>query len=53
MDLRVVHLREELPVIYQKFGYQISGTEELPDEIRHKFTQPCHFVIMSKELGHR
>lgn len=53
MDLRVVHLREELPGIYQKFGYHISGKEELPAEMTKNFTQPCYFIIMTKELGHR
>lgn len=53
MDLRVVNLREELPPIYQKFGYEISGREELPEEMLKNFTQPCYFIRMSKELGHR
>ncbi len=53
MDLRVVNLREELPIIYQKFGYQITGTEEVAVEAGQVFTQPAHFIIMSKELGHR
>jgi N-acetylglutamate synthase-like GNAT family acetyltransferase len=53
MDLRVVHLREELPGIYQKFGYEISGKEELPEEMLGNFTQSCYFITMSKELGHR
>jgi N-acetylglutamate synthase-like GNAT family acetyltransferase len=53
MDLRVVHLREELPGIYQKFGYEISGKEELPAEMLSHFTQPCYFITMTKELGHR
>ena len=53
MDLRVVNLREELPVIYAKFGYEVTGTEEVAVEAGQHFTQPAHFVIMSKELGHR
>jgi predicted N-acetyltransferase YhbS len=53
MDLRVVNLREELPVIYQKFGYQVTGIEEVAVEAGQHFTQPAHFIIMSKELGHR
>ncbi len=53
MDLRVVNLREELPVIYGKFGYEVSGTEEVSIEMGQHFTQAAHFITMSKELGHR
>ncbi len=53
MDLRVVNLREELPVIYEKFGYQVSGTEDVAVEAGQHFTRPAHFINMSKELGHR
>jgi predicted N-acetyltransferase YhbS len=53
MDLRVVNLREELPVIYRKFGYVVTGTEDIQVEAGQVFTQPAHFIIMSKELGHR
>jgi N-acetylglutamate synthase-like GNAT family acetyltransferase len=53
MDLRVVNLREELPVIYRKFGYEITGTEDLSVVAGQKFTREAHFVKMSKELGHR
>lgn len=50
MDLRIVHLREELPVIYKKYGYIPSGTEPLPAELAAKVTQPCHFLLMTKKL---
>lgn len=53
MDLRVVNLREELPIIYEKFGYEVTGTEEVAVEAGQHFTQPAHFITMSKELGHR
>ena len=53
MDLRVVNLREELPVIYGKFGYEITGTEDVALEAGQRFTRPAHFITMSKELGHR
>jgi N-acetylglutamate synthase-like GNAT family acetyltransferase len=53
MDLRVVNLREELPVIYRKFGYEVTGTEEVAVEAGQHFTQSAHFITMSKELGHR
>jgi predicted N-acetyltransferase YhbS len=53
MDLRVVNLREELPPIYEKFGYVVTGTEEVAVEAGQHFTKPAHFITMSKELGHR
>jgi ribosomal protein S18 acetylase RimI-like enzyme len=53
MDLRIVNLREELPAIYQKFGYRVTGTEEVEVEAGQHFTRPAHFITMSKELGHR
>jgi len=53
MDLRIIHLRTELPVIYGKLGYHVTGTEPYPEQRNHMLTQPVHFVRMSKELGHR
>lgn len=53
MDLRIVNLREELPIIYKKFGYKVTGTQELSQEPSQHFTRPAHFITMSKELGHR
>ncbi len=53
MDIRVIHLRTELPVIYAKLGYHVTGTEPYPSERNHMLTQPVHFITMSKELGHR
>lgn len=48
LDIRIVNLRTELPGIYRKFGFVESGTEILQDT--KKFTQPVHFVTMSKDL---
>ena len=53
MDLKLINLRTELPGIYEKMGYHISGTEPYPAERSHMLTQPVHFLCMSKELGHR
>jgi N-acetylglutamate synthase-like GNAT family acetyltransferase len=53
MDLKIIHLRTELPVIYAKMGYHVMGTEPYPAERNHMLTQPVHFIRMSKELGHR
>ena len=52
MDLTVVNLRIELPPIYEKLGYQVTGTAPFPAE-QMPVTQPCHFICMTKELGHR
>jgi len=48
IDIRIVNLRTELPPIYRKFGFVETGTEVLSDKT--KFTQPVHFLKMSKEL---
>jgi len=53
MDLKLINLRTELPGIYEKMGYYISGTEPYPAERSHMLTQPVHFLCMTKELGHR
>lgn len=50
-DIAVVNLRQELPAIYEKLGYRITGTGQFPPEKLVKM--PCHFLRMSKELGHR
>jgi N-acetylglutamate synthase-like GNAT family acetyltransferase len=52
MDLKLIHLRTELPGIYEKLGYRVTGTEPYPAERSHMLTQPVHFLCMSKELGH-
>jgi N-acetylglutamate synthase-like GNAT family acetyltransferase len=53
MDLRIINLREELPGIYAKLGYHVTGTAPYPPEREHMLSQPVHFICMSKELGHR
>lgn len=53
MDLKLINLRTELPGIYFKLGYRISGTQFYPEERKHLLSQPVHFLCMSKELGHR
>jgi N-acetylglutamate synthase-like GNAT family acetyltransferase len=51
MDLRIVNLREELPRIYERYGYAASGTEPIPQEMAEQVSMPCHFIRMSKPLG--
>src|SRR5271170_1752607 len=51
MDLTVVNLRTELPGIYEKLGYHVTGTAPFPAD-QMPVTRPCHFICMTKELGH-
>lgn len=51
MDLTVVNVRTELPPIYEKLGYRITGTAPFPVD-QMPVTMPCHFICMTKELGH-
>jgi len=50
MDLSLIDLRTELPPLYRKFGYEISGTSPASEELQQKATMPCHFIHMSKLL---
>lgn len=51
MDLTIVNLRTELPAIYEKLGYKVIGTEPFPAD-QMPVNQPCHFICMTKGLGH-
>lgn len=48
IDLRIVHVREELPPYYRKLGYVEAGTEPAPGFPGVKI--PIHFVLMTKSL---
>jgi N-acetylglutamate synthase-like GNAT family acetyltransferase len=50
MELRVIDLREELPVWYGRLGYQVTGEEAIPDEKTDRFTRPVKFLRMEKVL---
>lgn len=50
MDLEVASPRIELPGLYRKFGYSITGTAEWPAHALHELKQPAHFIVMSKSL---
>ncbi len=50
MDLSVVDLRTELPPLYSKFGYRVTGTAPFPAE-EMPVSMPCSFVLMSKPLN--
>src|ERR1700751_3683314 len=45
MDLTVVNVRTELPPIYEKLGYRVTGTVPFPAD-QMPVTQPCHFICM-------
>jgi predicted N-acetyltransferase YhbS len=48
IDLRIVHLRQELPPYYRKLGYVESGTEPAPNFPGVNI--PIHFLLMSKSI---
>jgi N-acetylglutamate synthase-like GNAT family acetyltransferase len=51
MELRVVDVREELPVWYEKLGYKMTGEEEaVPPQKVDRFTRPIRFLCMEKTL---
>ena len=47
VDIKIVHLRTELPPYYRALGYAETGTAPFVDD---KLTQDAHFVVMSKPL---
>ncbi len=49
VDLTVVDLRTELPPIYERYGYRVTGTAPFPAETM-PVKLPCSFVTMSKPL---
>ena len=51
MDLEVASPRLELPPFYRKFGYQVTGRSDWPEEALNELKYPAHFVVMSKRLG--
>ena len=50
MDLEVASPRLELPPLYRKFGYEVSGRSEWPESALAELKYPAHFVVMSKRL---
>ena len=48
LDIWIVNLRTELPPIYRKFGFVETGTKTA--DHTEKFSQPVHFITMSKKL---
>ncbi len=49
IDITVVDLRTELPPLYEKYGYRVTGTAPFPAE-QMPVKVPCSFVTMSKSL---
>ena len=50
MDLEVASPRLELPPFYRKFGYEVSGRAEWPEQALQELEHAAHFVVMSKRL---
>lgn len=48
MDISVVNLRTELPPLYERYGYRVTGTAPFP--YLDRVNQPCEFILMEKEL---
>ncbi len=49
VDLTVVDLRTELPPLYERYGYRLTGTAPFPSETM-PVKMPCSFLTMSKPL---
>ena len=47
VDIKIVHLRTELPPYYRALGYLETGSEPFVDD---SLKQAAHFVVMSKRL---
>ena len=50
MDIAVLSLRPELPPLYERFGYRVTGTEEFRPSRPLKNGVECHAIKMSKAL---
>ena len=50
VDIVVLSMRPELPPIYQRFGYAITGTEEFKTLRPLRPGVECHCIAMSKPL---
>lgn len=50
VEIIVLNLRPELPPIYQKFGYEITGAEPFQPSRKLKPGVECHGVTMRKNL---
>jgi ribosomal protein S18 acetylase RimI-like enzyme len=48
IEIEVVNLREELPPLYEKFGYVVRA--ERPFSNPERASRPCHFIVMTKPL---
>jgi hypothetical protein len=48
MTIKVVNLRTDLLLRYERLGYAATGTEPY---VHRPVLQPCHFVLMEKPLA--
>ncbi len=51
IELTVVDKRTELPPLYERFGYRVTGTAPFPADLM-PVKMPCSFVVMRKPLPH-
>lgn len=50
MELTAVDVRPELPPLYERFGYRVTGSIPFPAETM-PVKMPCSLTVMSKSLG--
>ena len=51
IDLRIISPRTPLPAFYEHMGYAQTGTAPFAVDVAIKV--PCHYVLMSKQLGNQ
>jgi ribosomal protein S18 acetylase RimI-like enzyme len=51
VELKVVHVREELIKLYERLGYKKVGTDEWPKHLRHQVDREVHFIVMVKQIN--
>jgi len=51
MDLEVASPRTELPPLYRRFGYEVSGRAPWPEDALDELKFPADFIVMSKRLA--
>ncbi|ABF40190.1 GCN5-related N-acetyltransferase [Candidatus Koribacter versatilis Ellin345] len=49
-DITVLSQRTELPPVYERFGYRLTGTKEFESTQQLKDGVQCHTLLLTKEL---
>ena len=50
IDITVLNMRPELPRIYRRYGFEVTGTEEFHPTQPLKVGVECYSIVMSKQL---